>query len=83
MFKKLVPFILIAFVSACSNMQTTSKDTGMKMPCCEKCECCKEGKCNMCMAKHNDAVSKQGDEDCPMCLKAKQEMMNRHQEMKH
>ena len=83
MFKKLLPFVLIAFISACANTQATTTNMATKMPCCEKCDCCKDGMCKMCMAKHKGAASTtQGEKGCPMCLKAKQEQMKRHQDMK-
>lgn len=48
MFKKLMPFVVMVFISACTHMQDSSVNHSGKMTCCEKCECCKSGKCGDC-----------------------------------
>lgn len=96
MFRKLLPFVLIAFVSACQPAGTT--DSSGKMPCCEKCECCKDRKCGECCksgkcdcckegncpmcAKHKGSASAK-EKECPMCLKAKQEQEKRKHNAQH
>ena len=50
MFKKLLPIIAIAFLSACA-----PEPTGMACECSNKsgaeCMCCKDGKCDKCKGK--------------------------------
>jgi len=68
MFKKLLPFVVMVFVSACANTQGASTSHGgmdMKMPCCEKCECCKSGKCGDCCKDGQCSCCKDGS--CKMC----------------
>jgi hypothetical protein len=84
MFKKLIPLVLIVFISACTaNTQASSSpDTGMKCACCKssKCECCQDkqctcctdGSCKMCRMK-DDSSSADEDEQCPICAKADRE----------
>lgn len=73
MFKKLLPVIMLVFVAACSNTQGGSTSgMDMKMPCCEKCECCKDGMCKMCKGKMEGMSSMKEGEQCPMCAKMKQ-----------
>lgn len=74
MLKKLLPIIMLVFVAACSNTQGGSTSgMDMKMPCCEKCECCKDGMCKMCKGKIEGMSSMKEGEQCPMCAKMKQE----------
>lgn len=80
MLKKLIPFVLLVFVSACANTQTaTTADAGTKMHNCEKCECCKSGKCACSkhgggkMCKKGEGQSMKAGEECPICAKAERE----------
>lgn len=67
MFKKLLPAIMLVFVAACSNTQGGSMSgMDMKMPCCEKCECCKDGKCAECCKDGECKCCKDGM--CKMCM---------------
>jgi len=67
MFKKIIPVILLVFVAACANTQGGSQSSmGMKMPCCEKCECCKDGKCAECCKSGECKCCKDGM--CKMCM---------------
>ena len=81
MFKKLLPAIMLVFIAACSNTQGGSMSgMDMKMPCCEKCECCKDGECKcckdgmckMCIGEMEGMSSMKEGEQCPMCAKMKQ-----------
>lgn len=48
MLKKLIPAVMLVFMSACANVPTSSGCCGgMSMPCkcCEKCESCKDNNC--------------------------------------
>lgn len=67
MFKKFIPVIMLVFVAACSNTQGGSMSgMDMKMPCCEKCECCKDGKCGECCKSGECKCCKDGM--CKMCM---------------
>jgi len=67
MFKKLLPVIMLVFVTACANTQGGSMSgMDMKMPCCEKCECCKDGKCAECCKDGECKCCKDGM--CKMCM---------------
>jgi|CXWL01.1.fsa_nt_gi hypothetical protein len=75
MFKKLLPVVLMIFVAACADTQSVSQSgMGMKMSCCEKCECCKsdeckcckDGMCKMCMGKMGGMSSMKEGMQCPM-----------------
>lgn len=67
MFKKIIPVILLVFVAACANTQGGSQSgMSMKMPCCEKCECCKDGKCAECCKSGECKCCKDGM--CKMCM---------------
>ncbi len=75
MFKRLLPVIMLVFVTACANTQGGSMSgMDMKMPCCEKCECCKSGECKcckdgmckMCMGKMEGMSSMKEGMQCPM-----------------
>ena len=67
MFKKIIPVILLVFVTACANTQGGSQSgMDMKMPCCEKCECCKDGKCGECCKSGECKCCKDGM--CKMCM---------------
>jgi hypothetical protein len=75
MFKKLLPIVVLIFVTACANTQGGSQSgMGMKMPCCEKCDCCKDGECKcckggmckMCMGKMEDMSSMKEGMQCPI-----------------
>ena len=67
MFKKIIPVILLVFIAACANTQGGSQSgMGMKMPCCEKCECCKDGKCGECCKSGECKCCKDGM--CKMCM---------------
>lgn len=70
MFKKLIPLALVALLGACTTTEANTTNAGMNKSCCEKCECCKSGKCKMCMGKM-DGMS--ADQQCPMCEKAERE----------
>lgn len=72
MFKKLLPFVVMAFVSACSNMQSESNSANMciKIPCCEQCECCKSEKCGDCCKDEQCSCCKAGS--CTMCRGVKE-----------
>lgn len=96
MFKKLLPVVLMVFVAACSNTQGGSMSgMDMKMPCCEKCECCKDGKCADCCKDGEckcckDGMCKmcmgkmKGGEECEICAKSEKEsMQKKHEGMKH
>ena len=94
MFKKLLPIVMLVFVSACANTQGGSMSgMEMKMPCCEKCECCKDGECKcckdgmckMCMGKMKGNMSSMKDgEECEICAKSEKEaMQKKHEGMKH
>jgi hypothetical protein len=73
MFRKLLPIAMLALVTACSNTQANSQSgKEMKMACCEKCECCKDGMCKMCKGKMEGMSSMKEGEQCPMCAKMKQ-----------
>ena len=65
MIKKLLPLVMMAFLAACANTQTSSSDMHRKMACCEKCECCKSGDCGECCKDGNCDCCKDGS--CPMC----------------
>lgn len=74
MFKKLLPVIMLVFVTACANTQAGPQSgMDMKMPCSKKCECCKDGMCKMCMGKMEGMSSMKEGMQCPMCAKMKQE----------
>lgn len=67
MFKKLLPIVMLVFVAACANTQGGSQSgMGMKMQCCEKCECCKDGKCGECCKDGECKCCKDGM--CKMCM---------------
>ncbi|MEQ1705889.1 MAG: hypothetical protein ABL867_07970 [Rickettsiales bacterium] len=67
MFKKLLPVVMLVFVTACANTQGGSMSgMDMKMPCCEKCECCKNGKCADCCKDGECKCCKDGM--CKMCM---------------
>ncbi len=67
MFKKIIPVILLVLVAACANTQGGSMSgMDMKMPCCEKCECCKHGKCADCCKDGECKCCKDGM--CKMCM---------------
>lgn len=67
MFKRLLPVIMLVFVTACANTQGGSMPgMDMKMPCCEKCECCKDGKCGECCKSGECKCCKDGM--CKMCM---------------
>lgn len=94
MFKKLLPIVMLVFVTACANTQGGSMSgMDMKMPCCEKCECCKDGECKcckdgmckMCMEKMKGSMSSMKDgEECEICAKPEKEsMQKKHEGMKH
>lgn len=66
MFRKLVPFVLVLFISACAQQPAgTTADVGTKAPCCEKCECCKGGNCEKCCKGNCKECCKGGT--CKMC----------------
>lgn len=76
MFKKLIPWVLVAFVSACANTQPSS-GTDMNMPCCKNATCCcKGGACKKCMK--GSMSSAKENEDCPLCAKAEREWEAQH-----
>jgi hypothetical protein len=86
MLKKLLPVVVLLFLTACAcphfsgdKPSCCCKDgicmmdaKGEKKEC--KCECCKEAKCEMCLKAKGKATSaKDGSaskSECPMCLKA-------------
>lgn len=65
MIKKLLPFVIMAFVSACG----MSPDASTKMDCCQHCSCCKGMSCDSCCKDGQCECCK--DEACPMCTKNK------------
>lgn len=95
MLKKLLPFVVMAFVTACAG--TPSQDSHMAMPCCEKCEhcakaggdcckgnncaCCKDGQCDKCKGKVAKAAD--ADKPCAICDEAAREWQAEHGHMKH
>lgn len=99
MLRKLLPFVVMVFVSACANTQNTSSDgmAIMQMACCEKCECCKSKKCGECCKDGKCSCCKDGNckmcmngmpsmsdkEECPECAKAEREWQTKHGKMKH
>jgi hypothetical protein len=85
MFKKLLPIVMLVFVAACANTQGGSQSgMGMKMQCCEKCECCKDGMCKMCMGEMDGTPSMKEGEQCEICAKSEKEaMQKKHEGMKH
>jgi hypothetical protein len=67
MFKKLLPVVLMLLVSACANTQGGSMSRmDIKLPCCEKCECCKDRKCADCCKDGECKCCKDGM--CKMCM---------------
>jgi hypothetical protein len=95
MLKKLLPLVILVLVSACANTQGPASGMGMKMSCCEKCECCKSGKCGECCKEGQCSCCKDGtckmchgmgsiseDESCPMCAKSEREWKARQGIMK-
>ncbi len=97
MFKKLLPFVIMAFVGACANTQgiSTSRHSSIKMSCCEKCSCCQSGACGECCKDGQCSCCKDGSctmcqgtgsdvssEECPLCDKAEREWKARHDTMK-
>ena len=94
MFKKILPIILVGFLAACANTQGTP--SSMKMPCCEKCECCKDGQCANCCKDGQCSCCKDGmckmcmkkaengmsmpKEECAICAKAEREAMQKQRE---
>lgn len=65
MLHKILPYVLIVFVSACTNVQSTAgSDANTAMWCCKKCECCQTGKCECCK---NGQCSCCKDGMCTMC----------------
>lgn len=62
MFKKMLPLVVMVLMSACANVQEAPATGKMcDMPCCKKCECCKDKQCScskggknkkMCNMKH-------------------------------
>lgn len=90
MLKKLIPFVLMVFVGACANTQPACHHgTSMKMPCCEKCECCKDGQCSCCkdgsckMCLKGSMSSMKEGKECPMCAKAERKWKDKQGTMKH
>ncbi len=63
MFKKILPVILLVFVTACADIYGGSSSV---MPCCEKCECCKDRKCAECCKSGECKCCKDGM--CKMCM---------------
>jgi hypothetical protein len=74
-----------AATSCCSGdscpMKKKNADAGEKMSCCDKCDCCKDGKCKMkkegeAKAGHADSGHKMADgESCPMMKDGDHKMM--------
>lgn len=93
MFKKLLPFVVMAFVTACANNTPASHihccnqcqccPSGECGTCCKDgaCECCKDGACTSC-ADHSTAPKGSG-EHCAACDKADREWKAEHGTMKH
>lgn len=86
MLKKLIPIVLLAFITACANAQGTSNNAA-PCPHCKTCEyckshsgqCCKDGQCSCCKDKQcqchkaaGAASSVKGDDGCPVCRKARE-----------
>lgn len=80
MLRKLLPFVVMAFVTACAQ---TSPVHGKA--CCEhccktkECSCCKDG-CASCHGKTGAAVP---ETPCTLCDEAEREWQAQHGGMKH
>jgi len=99
MFKKLLPFVVMAFVSACANTQESPSGYCTKMSCCETCECCVRGACDQCCKENKCSCcqdgackSRQGKETaasateakpCPLCDKSERKWQAKRGMMKH
>ncbi len=89
MLKKLLPVVMLAFVTACADTQsTTQSGMDMKAHCCksDQCKCCKDGMCKICKAKMKEGgmTSMKQGEECEICAKAnKDATQKQHEGMKH
>lgn len=87
MIKKLLPFVLMAFMSACAQTPVHDKAccehcaAGTCAECCKgkECRCCKEG-CTSCHGKTGTAAP---EAPCPLCDEAEREWQAKHGGMKH
>lgn len=92
MFKKMIPVLMLVFISACANVQGTSNHSAMHCQCCESCQCCqskscecckdkeckcKDGTCKMCQGKMKDASSDKTDKPCKICLESEKKSMRK------
>lgn len=63
MLRRLFPFVLILFVSACNPLQTNA-GTSTAQCCCEECECCESGSCKCCQDGKCECCQ---DGECSCC----------------
>lgn len=72
MIKKLVPLVVVVFLSACSHLQAESGPGSicMKSPCCEQCKCCRSEECGDCCKDGQCSCCKAGS--CTMCRGVKE-----------
>lgn len=82
MFKKLLPFVVMAFVSACANTQESPSGYCTKMSCCKTCECCVRGACKSRQGKETAASATEA-KPCPLCDKSERKWQAKHGMMKH
>lgn len=85
MFRKLIPVIILVFMTACANVQgSTSTDMGMQCKCCmdmacckdKQQTCCKHGMCKMCKTHmSNDIPATKDGKPCKMCLNSSKAKM--------
>lgn len=90
MFKKLIPVIMLVFISACTNVQGTSNHSATHCQCCENCQCCqskncecckdkeckcKDGTCKMCHGKAKGVSPDNADKPCKICLESEKAKM--------
>lgn len=91
MLKKTIPYALALLVAACAPQPAATSNAGMKMPCCEKCACCKSGQCNcckdgscpMCQGMKDGMSCMKNSEECPICAKAEREWQAKQGTVKH
>jgi hypothetical protein len=67
MIKKLLPLVVMAFLTACATAPTTSSGS-LSKGCCETCSCCQSGQCGDCCKDGQCECCTDGS--CPMCQKA-------------
>lgn len=86
MIKKILPIVMVLFLSACANMQGMPQSK-MEMTCCKKCEhcasmkgsecckdgqysCCKGGMCKMCASGMKTDSGMSDNQKCKVCEEA-------------